>query len=80
MLRLRQAAVERVSEEHSHLDLLLNVAGILHTSDGISPGAHMGRPQTPSHLPSLPEQRVLLRTSLRCMSSVPLDSTKPAWR
>ena len=33
-----QAAAERVSGEHGHLDLLLNVAGILHTSDGISPG------------------------------------------
>ena len=35
----RQAAAERVSGEHGHLDLLVNVAGILHTTDGISPGA-----------------------------------------
>ena len=37
-LHCRQAAAERVSGEHGHLDLLFNVAGILHAPDGLAPG------------------------------------------
>ena len=33
-----QAAAEAVAAIHGHLDMLLNVSGLLHTTDGIAPG------------------------------------------
>ncbi len=36
---LLQEAAKRVSTQHGHLDLLVNVAGVLHLPGELSPGA-----------------------------------------
>lgn len=36
---LLQEAAKRVSAQHGHLDLLVNVAGVLHLPGELSPGA-----------------------------------------